>query len=151
MLLFTSVMHGQHIEVHSIDKDAGVLIVQNCFQNERSQGWNCLERNHQSPQPVLFLLNLDLHARHVREGLLPIEMNDHNGSLDHILHFVDSAKIAMTPREHFLEVTHRKTSPKPFSLSQYKCGNMPLTDYEQAAHNARQMGSLLHVPSTIGY
>lgn len=148
VLVFTSVMHGGVIQVPAIDNDAGALIVQNCMQKEHARSHEHFSVKFCSTELVGF--QVKQYPDHLREGHPEIMSLDISSSPEHLLRYINTKKIAMTPREHFLEVEHSESSAKPFSLRQRHSTNGPLTDYEQAAHDARRMGWLLHVPSTIG-
>lgn len=57
--------------------------------------------------------------------------------------------IASTPRERFHKVYPGETRACPYSARQMVASNEPLTDFQQAAHDARQMGWLLEAPAHL--
>ncbi|KAE9390817.1 hypothetical protein BT96DRAFT_1001955 [Gymnopus androsaceus JB14] len=59
-------------------------------------------------------------------------------------------KFAITSCSRFLDVVPGNKDYKPYAVRQCHCAYEPLTDFHQAAHDARQMGWLLQVPPAEG-
>lgn len=148
-MLFSAAITGALISVRSIDKDAGASVVPNYMQQERMRGGDRGHPQYTSSAIIVSQLK-KFYSAHLRDGHPSITISDTDSSFQHISQYIETTAIAMTPRERFLEVEHSTSSLKLFSLRQRHSVNGPLTDFEQAVHDARRMGWLLHVPSTTG-
>ncbi|KAJ3795022.1 hypothetical protein GGU11DRAFT_793772 [Lentinula aff. detonsa] len=149
MMLFTAVMHGKPLTVPCLDHSAGAMVVCNYMADERNQGYRRLERSFCAEEIVPRQI-VNLFPSLLRQDHPPILQTDLNSTPQNISLYIIPSNIALTPRERLLEVEHRSTSSKPLALRQRRAGNCPLSDFDQAAHDARRMGWLLSVPSPEG-
>ena len=140
MLVFAAVLEGFVVIIPALDDKRNPTVVKNFMQHEaRVPRWSRTYTS-EAVKPD------EIPDGYRRESAPQPDASNDNSFLVNIRRFVEDERIALTPRERLIEVVHSKTTAKPYSLRQYHDANKPLTDFEQAAHDARRMGWLLQVP-----
>lgn len=138
MLVFFTALQNKIINVRHVNIIFGPIVVQNTKRSWRRDGT--------SPR----LEAQDIPAAYLKEGE-SAPAGDRSCLYREISCYVDDVNIAVLPRERFHNVVPGEENPKPpnvkpYGLREMATSTQQLTDYEQAAHDARRMGWLLQVP-----
>jgi len=136
LLVFRAVLDQGKITVPTIDTDVSPILVRN---DERI--WDVTGRS-----PDVCFGSIPSQDR-TPDVPYPDAAVSHYNDLKTVL---VKSKIAITPRSRFLDVVPGNKAFKPYALRQCHCSYEPLTDFAQAAHDARRMGWLLQVPPVEG-
>lgn len=140
LLVFSAVLVHGSIYVRTIDKSLTAYVVSNAVA-------------HLANKRAETITLSSVNRKHIRDSRLADPSFPDVVELDQVKQYIDPSKIAITPAQRFLDVVpglnidELPGNLKPFAVRQLcKTGDW-LSDMDQAAHDARQMGWLLQVPS----
>ncbi|KAE9386613.1 hypothetical protein BT96DRAFT_1005912 [Gymnopus androsaceus JB14] len=135
LLVFHTILEQGKIVVPTIDTQYSPIIVSNDCRI-----W---DQTSSSPRIVYQKVPAKYRTPDVKQPISSLHIT--------LLHgMIETEAIAATPCSRFLEVVPGNPGYKLYALCELHASDHVLTDFAQAAHDARQMGWLLQVPSVAG-
>ncbi|KAE9382362.1 hypothetical protein BT96DRAFT_1010785 [Gymnopus androsaceus JB14] len=159
--MFSSIFFPGYIIISNIARKVPEIVVVNTYGplhgTYSSPSFNgVIDTNHLMILPdTLSIINPEFRLEATKRYPLlegtATNLRSHDFSeVEKVRALVNENFIACNPHERFHSVLPGQPSSKPYSARQMKASNSPLNDFEQAAHDARQMGWLLETCSQTG-